>query len=82
VHSVDDPLPTITSVGAGALVMPEFNGKKLDIKFRMLLPKELASAMSFGNYKFCGKRVEVVKQIGNAVPVNIAKHLCLALLET
>ena len=82
VHSVDEPLPIVTSVGAGALVMPEFNGKKLDIKFRMLLPKELASAMSFGNYEFCGKRVEVVKQIGNAVPVNIAKHLCLALLET
>ncbi len=80
VHSVDEPLPTVTSVGAGALVMPEFNGQKLDIKFRMLLPHELAKAMSLGDYEFCGKRVEIVKQIGNAVPVNIAKHLCLSLI--
>ncbi len=79
IHSVDAPLPVVTGA---ALVMPELNGSKLDIKFRMLLPKELASAMSFGDYEFCGKRVEVVKQIGNAVPVNVAKHLCLALLET
>ena len=80
VHSVDEPLPTVTS--AGALVMPEIKGRKLDIKFRMLMPHELSNAMSFGDYEFSGKRVEVVKQIGNAVPVNTAKNLCLALLET
>jgi DNA (cytosine-5)-methyltransferase 1 len=82
VHSIDKPLPTVTSHGAGALVMPEFNGQRLDIKFRMLTPEELAAAMSFDkNYSFAGKREDVVKQIGNAVPVNLAKHLCLALLE-
>mgnify|MGYP001603989211 CR=1 FL=1 len=80
-HSIDNPLPTVTSVGAGSLVMPEFNGQKLDIKFRMLLPHELARAMSFEDYEFCGKRTEIVKQIGNAVPVNIAKHLCLSILN-
>lgn len=81
VHSVDEPMPTITSHGGGALVMPEFRGNKLDIKFRMLEPHELARAMSFENYEFCGKKVEVVKQIGNAVPVNTAKQLCMALLS-
>ena len=80
VHSIDEPVPTVTSHGAGALVMPEYNGQKLDIKFRMLQPHELAKAMSFENYQFSGKKVEIVKQIGNAVPVNLAKHLCLALL--
>lgn len=80
VHSIDKPVPAVTSAGAGCLVMPEYDGKRLEIKFRMLLPHELARAMSFGNYKFSGNRVEVVKQIGNAVPVNLAKHLCLALL--
>jgi len=80
VHSIDKPLPTITSHGAGALVMPEYNGYRLDIKFRMLTPEELAKAMSFNEYEFTGKKTEVVKQIGNAVPVNTAKQLCLALI--
>ncbi len=118
-NSIDDPLPTITSHGAGALVEPylveyhgtggvtsvdeplrtqtgrdrfglvqpmvfEQDGKKylLDIRFRMLQPHELARAMSFPkDYKFSGNREQVVKQIGNAVPVNLAKALCQTLLS-
>lgn len=79
-HSIDEPMPTIATKGAIALAMPEYDGKRLDIKFRMLLPDELARAMSFNGYHFEGRRVDVVKQIGNAVPVNLAKHLCLVLL--
>jgi DNA (cytosine-5)-methyltransferase 1 len=82
-RSVDEPAPTISTAGAIGLVMPEVDGYRLDIKFRMLTPEELAKAMSFQEgYFFAGKREEVVKQIGNAVPVNLAKELCKMLLPT
>lgn len=54
----------------------------LDIRFRMLNPRELAAAMSFPkSYKFAGNREQVVKQIGNAVAVKTAEALCLSLLD-
>lgn len=82
VYSVDRPAPTITTKDRIALVQPVVNGKALDIRFRMLEPKELAAAMGFPeDYAFTGNRSEVVKQIGNAVAVNIAKALCLSLLS-
>lgn len=119
-HSVKDPLPTVTSHGAGALVEPFItkyygtgktkeisepldtvtakdrfalvepglvedkagNRYLLDIRFRMLAPTELAAAMSFPDgYEFLGNKSEVVKQIGNAVPVRTAEALCTAALE-
>ena len=44
--------------------------------FRMLQPKELAAATGFpADYKFIGTKVEVVKQIGNAVPPDFAKAM-------
>lgn len=50
----------------------------LDILFRMLRPRELARAQSFpDDYVFIGKTGDIVKQIGNAVPVKTAKALCL-----
>ncbi len=85
--SVDEPLKTQTGRDRFGLVQPmvfESEGKKylLDIRFRMLQPHELARAMSFPKgYKFSGNREQVVKQIGNAVPVNLAKALCTALLS-
>lgn len=82
IHTIDKPMPTITSVDAWGLVMPQINGQALDIQFRMLRPHELARAMSFGDeYKFEGNRGDQVKQIGNAVPVMLAKNLCLNLLN-
>ncbi len=81
-RSVDKPIPTVAAAGAIALVQPEINGHVLDIHFRMLKPHELARAMSFGDdYKFEGNREAQVKQIGNAVPVMLAKELCKALLK-
>lgn len=87
VASVENPLPTQTSRDHFGLVEPlvfqDLDGKvyKLDILFRMLQPRELARAMSFpDDYQFQGTREEVVKQIGNAVPVRTAKALCEALL--
>ena len=80
--SVDEPLKTQTGRDRFGLVQPmifKHEGKTylLDIRFRMLQPHELAQAMSFPkNYKFSGNREQVVKQIGNAVPVELAAALC------
>jgi DNA (cytosine-5)-methyltransferase 1 len=84
--SIDRPVPTMTTKDRFGLVEPVFlrigDGiYMLDILFRMLLPHELAAATSFpSSYKFEGNRGDVVKQIGNAVPVKTAKALCEALL--
>lgn len=84
--SVDEPLKTQTGRDRFGLVQPmvfENEGKQylLDIRFRMLQPHELARAMSFPKkYKFSGNREQVVKQIGNAVPVNLAAALCASSL--
>ncbi len=61
----------------------EIEGERylLDIRFRMLKPHELAAAQGFPkDYKFTGNTTEVVKQIGNAVPKNLAKALVRAAL--
>ncbi len=56
----------------------------LDIRFRMLQNLELARAMGFSDeeqqYEFVGNTSEVTKQIGNAVPVNLAAALVSAVL--
>jgi DNA (cytosine-5)-methyltransferase 1 len=61
----------------------EFEGQlhRLDVRFRMLQPHELSQAQGFPkDYQFKGNRESVVKQIGNAVPVNLAKALCRELI--
>jgi DNA (cytosine-5)-methyltransferase 1 len=87
--SVDEPLKTQTGKDRFALVEPLLvkgdDGKvySLDILFRMLHPHELAGAMSFPkDYQFQGNREQIVKQIGNAVPVETARALCKHLLGT
>lgn len=82
-RSVESPAPTIlASRGGGHLVAPVMGGRALDILFRMLQPHELAAAMGFpADYKFTGNRGDVVRQIGNAVPVGVATALCAAALE-
>ena len=56
----------------------------LDIRFRMLQNPELARAMGFddeeSSYEFVGNVTQVTKQIGNAVPVNLAAALVKAAL--
>lgn len=50
----------------------------LDIFFRMFKPRELARAQSFpDSYVFKGSTSDIVKQVGNAVPVKLAKALCI-----
>lgn len=81
--SIDEPLDTVTTKQRFGLAQPEFSidGKKyrLDIKFRMLQPEELAAAQGFmPDHYFSGTKTEAVKQIGNAVPRRLARAICLA----
>lgn len=85
---ISEPLDTVTSRDRFALIEPgivqDESGTRyeLDIRFRMLAPNELAAAMSFPDgYEFLGNKSEVVKQIGNAVPIKTAEALCLAALK-
>jgi DNA (cytosine-5)-methyltransferase 1 len=77
-----EPLGTITTRDRFALVIPEHYPWGLDVRFRMLQPRELADAMGFpDSYEIVGNKTETVKQIGNAVPVNLARSLCEQLLD-
>lgn len=84
--SIDEPLPTVTTRDRFGLVEPLYftigdQLYMLDILFRMLYPHELAAAQGFRpDYRFTGKREDVVKQIGNAVPRRMARALCRTLL--
>lgn len=75
-QSVDEPMNTVTGKDRYALVTTESETYALDIRLRMLRPHELAAAMSLNNYILKGKMEDQVKQIGNAVPVQLAKALC------
>ncbi|WP_239638552.1 DNA cytosine methyltransferase [Halorubrum distributum] len=80
-NRIDEPLPTVTTRDRFALVLPEAFPYGLDIRYRMLQPRELAAAMGFpSDYEFAGNKTETTKQIGNAVPVNLAKALTKQLL--
>lgn len=75
--SAREPVPTVTTKDRFGLVEPA----QLDILFRMLQPHELAAAMSFPRgYHFAGNKTEIVKQVGNAVPVETAAALCRSLI--
>lgn len=81
-QSVADPLDTISTRDRFGLVQPVIDGYVLDIRFRMLQPHELAAATSFPKeYQFCGKKEDVVKQIGNAWPGETAKALCQEIIQ-
>jgi DNA (cytosine-5)-methyltransferase 1 len=82
-YSVDQPIPTITAKDRFGMVCPRvaINGETyvLDIRFRMLKPEELSRAQGFpAEYQFAGNRAEQTRQIGNAVPTNLAKALVLS----
>jgi DNA (cytosine-5)-methyltransferase 1 len=82
-NSIDEPLDTVTAKDRFGLVETESGPVKVDIRFRMLRPHELARAMSFDDgYKFSGTREQQVKQIGNAVAVRTAEALCREVLAS
>lgn len=73
---VDLPIGTITPWG-----IKIGRNLYLDIRFRMLKVHELAAAMGFPQgYRFLGTQDEQVKQVGNAVSVEMAEALCFAAL--
>jgi DNA (cytosine-5)-methyltransferase 1 len=74
---VTEPLDAITTRDRFALVEPG----RLDIRFRMLQPHELAAAMGFDGYEFAGTKTDQVRQIGNAVAVRTAEALCGAMID-
>ncbi|WP_344222840.1 DNA cytosine methyltransferase, partial [Aeromicrobium tamlense] len=74
---VDEPLGTITSRDRFALCIPELWPWSLDIKYRMLQPDELKQAQGFpADYEIAGTKADRTEQIGNAVPVHLARALC------
>ncbi len=79
---VTQPLGTITTKDRFGLVETDGGKYAVDIRFRMLQPHELAAAMGFPkDYQFAGTREQRVKQIGNAVAVQVAKALCREMLQ-
>jgi DNA (cytosine-5)-methyltransferase 1 len=75
--AVDQPLGTITSRDRFALCVPELWPWGLDVRYRMLQPRELKQAQGFStDYEIVGTKKDRTSQIGNSVPVNLAKSLC------
>jgi DNA (cytosine-5)-methyltransferase 1 len=76
------PIDTITTKSRFALVEAFRNTEGADILFRMLQPHELAAAHSFPrDYRFEGNKGDIIKQIGNSVPVMTARALCAGALR-
>ncbi|HZO75311.1 MAG TPA: DNA cytosine methyltransferase [Ktedonobacteraceae bacterium] len=74
----DEPSSTITV----NFVHPASNRCIHPTQNRALTPREGARLQSFDdNFKFCGSRTEIVKQIGEAVPPLLGKALAYAVLE-
>lgn len=79
--SPETPLGTVTSRDRFALCVPGLYPYGLDIKYRMLQPEELKQAQGFpADYDIAGTKSDRTEQIGNAVPVNLAKSLCTHVL--
>jgi DNA (cytosine-5)-methyltransferase 1 len=82
VQGVDVPLGTVTKKDRFALCVPELWPYGLDVHYRMLRPDELKQAQGFpADYEIVGDtKSDVKEQIGNAVPVNLARALTRHLL--
>lgn len=79
--SINEPLDTVTTKDRFGLVEVFRDTPGLDIWLRMLQPHELAATHSFpADYQFAGNKKDIVKQIGNAVPMRTARALAIELL--
>lgn len=78
VGSIEEPLPTITTIDHNTLVSVHL-GKGfylLDIKMRWLTPRELALCQGFPeDYILLGSKREQIKGIGNSIPPVFIKAL-------
>lgn len=80
-QATDEPLKTQPASDRYALCVPELWPWGLDVKYRMLQPRELQQAQGFpADYEIVGTKADRTEQIGNAVPVHLAKALCRHLL--
>lgn len=79
---LDEPIGTIETVDRYALCVPECWPWGIDVRYRMLKPDELKQAQGFPeDYEIVGSTKKcVTAQIGNAVPVHLARALVLHLL--
>jgi len=94
-QDIDEPVPTSRTHDAQGVCVPELRNHKgevqypvleidgkfyiLDIRFRMLTPRELARAQGFPDeYVFPGTKTDSVKAIGNSVSCGVATALTLA----
>jgi len=65
------------------LCTPEMWPLGVNIKYRMLQANELKQAQGFdSSYEIKGTTTDKKEQIGNAVPVNLAKNLCRHVLTS
>lgn len=90
-RSANSPLGTITTLDRHGLVTVEIDGTSyaiVDIRMRMLEPRELARAMGFPeSYEFVDAdgqpltKRDSVKIVGNACPVETVKALTMAVIR-
>jgi hypothetical protein len=76
--------PYLVQTPAGDYRLLVTDGRRLaflDIHFRMLEWPELARAHSLDGYTFAGTREDIIKQIGNSVPVETGRAHILAALQ-
>ncbi|QIS09887.1 DNA cytosine methyltransferase [Nocardia arthritidis] len=79
---ITDPMCTVPTRGHFALVDSVAELDIADVRFRMLEPQEISSAMAFGSsYVVLGTKRERVRQLGNAVTPPVAEILISALVE-
>lgn len=87
-QQTDAPMNTVTTKDRHALVMPELSVDDIEeilmaSRFRMLEPDELKLGMSFTDaYVILGNKKEQVRQIGNAVCVNVAEWIVRRCVES
>lgn len=79
-----EPIRTVTTAGHQSLLTAERPTIDVDdVLFRMLEPREIASAMDFpGDYRILGNRREQVRQAGNAVTPPAARDLVGVVAES
>ena len=83
---INKPLNTQPASDRFALVVPDLvqDGLQmgLDVKYRMLKPTELKQAQGFDeDFELKGSKTKRTEQIGNAVPVNMARAVLLHALS-
>lgn len=82
IQQATQPCTTLTTVERHAVLQVRVTELVLDVGMRMCTPRELARAQGFPeDYEFMGElKADVTRQIGNAVPVRLARAVLRAQL--